>query len=74
MAAAAATRRPERQVTFEDPDAWMQDREHGIKHSAGVLRLDDGSWETREIWLRKQPFAQGGQRNAYHLFYGGMFF
>jgi small ubiquitin-related modifier len=70
MGPAAAA--PERPVTFEHPEAWKQAGNFlgEQKHRAGMLQPDHVSWETMDIRIRTDPFAKGGQRNAYHFFYG----
>jgi hypothetical protein len=69
-----AAARPERPVTFEDPGAWMQRSKGEAKHRAGVFLPDTCTWQDLEIRVRQNPFAKGGQRNAYHLFYGNKWF
>ena len=61
----------QRAVQFEDADDWLEDEAwKGESHLVGGIKFEAdkskaGSFSVR---LRDLPFAQGGERNAYHLF------
>ena len=72
MAVAGAKQRVERTDEYEDVDAWRHTEEHALWKGHKLIVQDDGhSWVPLEsqVRLRRKPFAHGGQRNAFHLFY-----
>ena len=72
MAMAGAKQRIERTDAYEDEDAWKRTEEHTLWKGHTLVVQDDGhSWVPLEsqVRLRRKPFAHGGQRNAFHLFY-----
>ena len=72
MVVAGAKQRIERTDAYEDADAWKRTDEHALWKGHKLVVQEDGhSWVPLEsqVRLRRKPFAHGGQRNAFHLFY-----
>ena len=75
LAAGHAKPRVERTDDYEDSSAWRQnatDQTLWKGHKLVLNSDDDGhSWTALDarVYVRKRPFAHGGQRNAFHLLY-----
>ena len=80
LTSSIAAARPRVAVTesYEERDAWQHNRGAGETQEFKGHRLGlnaDGThfWDSLQsnVSIREKPFAHGGQRNAFHLFYQG---